>query len=434
MPMPLKLLMILVQSPNQIFAKADLADRLWSDGGDAESSRPRSEALPLVVHRLREVFARGPLGRDLIRGVYGKGYRLEAAVVPIFTPTSPLDQPPSDIPLTSPNSSDVRVDNAVMSRLYYAESHDLWPDRDPSSLPYKQWLMQQAIHYDPGFGQGYFELCYLLLLQCLWGVRSSASILPAVERLLRLGDELPTKAPGWSAIKAEAMSLLLWQPQTSDRLYGTWLASTLPPGPPRFSWARHLIFSGRPRLALQLIESQVLPSLSQGWLIQSLAHAALGDLKAAQQAAEHQLALNPSLVGSRLLLAMLVALSGESSSATALVEACGVLDKPFHGSLALAAYALAHGRLRHRAHHLLDEALSLIADTPDRAGALGYWGMAALALDRSSDAIRLLNLSVRRRCYAAPVLLATPFLTPYVHTSAFQLFREKMGRRFGSRS
>jgi tetratricopeptide (TPR) repeat protein len=314
--------------------------------------------------------------------------------------------------------------------MFYAEAHDLWPDRDPSSLSRQLWLMQQSIDHDPGFSQAYLELCYLQLLQCLWGVRSSASTLPELQCWLRLGDALPSPSPGWAAIKAEAMSLLFWQPQTSHRLYGNWLASNLPVGLPRFSWARHLIFTGRPRLALQLLQSQAHPNLSQGLLVTSLAYAALGEIPAAQQAAEQQLRLNSTFVGSRLFLAMLSALRGDSEAAIAWIEASGVLEKPFQGSLALAAYALAQGRLRPRAQHLLDEALALLPTAPDRAGALGYWGLAALALERSSDAISLLKLSVRRRCYSAPVLLATPFLTPYAPTPAVQLFRERMGRAF----
>ncbi|MFN9619238.1 MAG: hypothetical protein ACK55X_05955 [Synechococcaceae cyanobacterium] len=317
-----------------------------------------------------------------------------------------------------------------LSGLFYAEAHDLWPDRDPSSLPRQLWLMQQCIDHDPGFSQAYLELCYLQLLQCLWGVRSSTSTLPGLQRWLRLGDALPSPPPGWAAVKAEALSLLCWQPQASHRLYANWLESSLPSGLPRFSWARHLIFTGRPRLALQLLQSQAHPNLSQGLLVTSLAYAALGQIPAAQQAAEHQLRLNSAFVGSRLFLGILSALRGESEAATAWIEACGVLEKPFQGSLALAAYALAQGRMRSRAQQLLDEALALIPAVPDRAGALGYWGLAALALERSDDAISLLKLSVRRRCYSAPVLLATPFLTPYAPTPAVQLFRERMGRAF----
>jgi hypothetical protein len=112
------------------------------------------------------------------------------------------------------------------------------------------------------------------------------------------------------------------------------------------------------------------------------------------------------------------------------VEESGILERPFQGSMSMVAYGLAQGRLAKRAHQLLDEALALVTQDPDAAGALGYWGLTALALDRSYEAIGLLKLSVRRRCYAAPVLMATPFLHPHRRTPAAQLFRERMGQAF----
>ena len=433
--MPRKLLLILVRSPNQTLAKDELISQLWSDGSEPALVQQRAAALSLVVHRLRQVFASGPLGRDVIRGVYGQGYRLEACVEacqPEPIPAAAKAGAASSFPRTveAPTRRADQEPSASLSQLFYAEAHDLWPDRDPASLPRKQWLMQQCLHHDPSFSQGYLELCSLLLLQCLWGVRSASSMLPTLESWLQQGDALSAKAPGWGAIKAEALSLLLWQPQTSHRLYGSWLAPTLPPGPATLSWARHLIFSGRPRLALDLLQSQCLPTLCQGWLLRSLALASLRDLQGAQQAAEHQLSLNPGLVGTRLFLAVLLALKGEPQPATALVEACHLLEKPFQGVLALAAYALAEGRLRSRAHQWLDEALALLPVSPERVGALGYWGLAALALDRSSDAIHLLQLAVQQRCYTAPVLLTTPFLGPYARTPAGLVFREAMAEAF----
>lgn len=430
MPLPRRLLLILVQKPNQTVSLEEISSHLWPARQAGGRGSQNKGSLSLVVHRLRQVFATGPLGREVIRGVYGKGYRLDASVQVLYA----LEPEGSDSPaaqVVSPQVAESRDQpRRLLSGLFYAEAHDLWPDRDPSNLPRQQWLMQQTLHHDPGFSQGYLELGYLQLLQCLWGVRSANSTLPGLQQLLRLGDALSSQPPGWFAIKAEIMSLLFWQPLTSHRLYANWLAPTLPPGLPRFSWARQLIFTGRARLALQLLQSQALPSLSQGWLLISMAHAALGEIPSAQQAAQRQLSCNPALVGSRLFLAMLSALRGDTETATCLIEASRLLDKPFQGSMALAAYALAQGRLRSRAHHLLDEALAVIATAPDQAGALGYWGLAALALDRPSEAIGLLKQSVRRRCYAAPVLLATPFLTPFAPTPAVQLFRERMGRAF----
>lgn len=206
------------------------------------------------------------------------------------------------------------------------------------------------------------------------GVRTAASTLPDLQSCLDLGDQQASQAPGWEAIKAETMSLMLWQPQISQRLYGNWLGPSLPAGLPRFSFARHLIFTGRPRQALRLMADMLHQDLSQGWLVQSMAHCALGDIAAAEQAAQQQLRVNPGLVGSKLFLAMLGALRGEAELATRMVEEIGILERPFQGSLSMVCYALAQGRLANRAHQLLDEALALVSQDPDAAGALGYWG------------------------------------------------------------
>jgi hypothetical protein len=61
---------------------------------------------------------------------------------------------------------------------------------------------------------------------------------------------------------------------------------------------------------------------------------------------------------------------------------------------------------------------------------LAYWGLAALALDRPTDAIQLLKLSIHERCYSAPVLFNTPLLQPYRHTPAYRLFADKMRQSF----
>ena len=426
MPLQQKLLLILVQSPRKLIENQEIIKQLWPEQTNPEASRSN---LTLAVHRLRQVFAKGPLGAEVIRAVYGKGYRLEAAVesLPSASPTPLTEHPPPAADVNADSTADY---SPTLSQLFYLEAHDCWPSRDPYDLSHRQWLLRQSVAHDPSFSQGYLELCYYQLLQCFWGVRTSASALTELQNWLSIGDQQPSQAPGWAAIKAETMSLLLWQPQTTEQIYGRWLAPNLPPTLPRYSWARHLIFTGRPRQALRLLNQQTNDKLTQGWLLTSLAHCAMGDLKAAQQACQQQLRLNQGLVGSRLFLAMLFALQGENHLATVLLEDSGVLERPFQGCLALVAYALAQGRLHKRANQLLDEALARISNDPDSAGALGYWGLAALALDRSNEAIGLLKQSVRRRCYAAPVLLATPFLHALGQSPASSLFRERMGQMF----
>jgi DNA-binding winged helix-turn-helix (wHTH) protein/Flp pilus assembly protein TadD len=427
MPLQQELLLVFVRHPKQILTQKELISRLWPGKKAAKAQHP---ALNLAVHRLRQVFAQGPLGIEVIRSIYGKGYCFEATVELMYTPKPKPDGSPS-APLSASKQTLLKgYDRSMASRLFYFEAHEYWPNRDPYRLPRQQWLLQQSLECDPSFSQGRLELCYFYLLQCLWGVRTAASTLPDLQSCLDIGDQQASQAPGWEAIKAETMSLMLWQPQISQRLYGNWLGPSLPAGLPRFSFARHLIFTGRPRQALRLMADMLHQDLSQGWLVQSMAHCALGDIAAAEQAAQQQLRVNPGLVGSKLFLAMLGALRGEAELATRLVEEIGILERPFQGSLSMVCYALAQGRLAKRANQLLDEALALVSQDPDAAGALGYWGLAALELDRSYEAISLLKLSVRRRCYAAPVLMSTPFLEPHRRTPAAQLFRERMDQAF----
>ncbi|MFN6353281.1 MAG: hypothetical protein ACK40D_10420, partial [Cyanobacteriota bacterium] len=170
--------------------------------------------------------------------------------------------------------------------------------------------------------------------------------------------------------------------------------------------------------------------LCQGWLLLAMAYCASGNLHAAEEAIQRQLSLDSTMVGTRLLWALLLEGQGHTAQATRLVLDTGILDRPFQGIQALAAYTLAQGSLHNRAQQLLDEAMARIHDQPSQTGALGYWGLAALALEREVEAIHCLKLSVRHRCYSAPVLFATPFLKPYAKSQAYRLFAEKMGRAF----
>lgn len=419
--------MILARTPQQTVGYDCIINQLWPKRDKPDGMRAN---LALAAHRLRQVFAPGPLGAEVIRASYGKGYKLDVSVE-CLSPGNPIKPPSAPASAKgSPSASSSPLEAQTLSQLYYIEAHDCWPSRDPYDLPHRQWLLQQSVSLDPSFSQGYLELCYYLLMQCFWGMRSSGRVLLELQKWLAMGDQQPSPAPGWDAIKAETMSLLLWQPQATHQTYGQWLGPTLPPSLPRFSWARHLIFTGRPRQALRLLNQQTHNTLTQGWLLIALAYCASGDLMAAQQACQQQLRLNPSLLGSRLFLGMLFALQGETKLATTLMADSGILERPFQGCQALVAYTLAQGSLRQRAHQLLDEALVLIGNDPDSAGALGYWGLAALALNRSSEAISLLKQSVRRRCYAAPILMATPFLHAHAQSPASSLFCERMRQAF----
>jgi len=142
------------------------------------------------------------------------------------------------------------------------------------------------------------------------------------------------------------------------------------------------------------------------------------------------LRVDAGMVGSRLFLAMLKASQGKTEQATRLIGDTGLLDRPFQGVQALTANALARGEMGGRGHHLLDQALALTKEAIAEVGAIGYWGLAALALGRQEEALQLLKLSVKHRCYSAPVLFRTPFLKPHANTLAVRLFMEAMRHGF----
>lgn len=201
---------------------------------------------------------------------------------------------------------------------------------------------------------------------------------------------------------------------------------------PQQAWARHLIFTGSPQVAVKLLFDQVRDDLCQGWLNLAMAYLAAGQLSAAETAIQKQLHVDPEMIGPRLLLAVLRAILGQPDQATRLILDCGVLDRPFQGVQAIAAYALAKGDLRQRAHQLLEQALAHILEGTSGVGAFGYWGLAALALGRQQEAVDLLKLSIKHRCYSAPVLFSTPLIKPYSQTVAVRLFTSAMRRCFSA--
>ncbi len=410
-----QLLLLLVKHPNQLVGVEEIAEHLWP--GKKLSTHWRRN-VSLSIHRLRQVFALGPLSGGIIRCVHKKGYVLTIQARKCATPTIQKQnlRQPSGIPM--------------MDNPFYFEVHDFWSTRDPYQLPKQEGLLQRSVSYDPLFMQGYLELCYIQILQCFWGMRASQDVLPYLRQLLDTVEQFTWQPPGWLAIKAEVQSLLLWQPLTTQRLYGTWLAETLPRGMPLFAWTRHLIFTGKADTALSLIKVDLNNELRQGWLVVAMAHLATGNFLGAEAAIQVQLSLDSTLIGTRLLLALLLAHRGQSAQATRLVLETGILDRPFQGVQALAAYSLAKGPRQQRAHQLLNEAMARINQSRSQEGALAYWGLAALALERTTEAIQLLKLSIQKRCYSAPVLFSTALLKPYRYTSASRLFAEKMRAEF----
>lgn len=424
-PNLIPILLLFVRRPNQLITREELAEELWRKDGAAER---RFATVSVLIHRLRRVFAYGPLGSGFIRNIYGQGYILEAPVLALQTDgrTDSTDSLCKQTG-TEPNTlSALRLQHNP----FYEEVHDHWPSRDPAQLVRQEQLLRRSIDIQPWFTQAYLELCHFQILECFWGVHCTSEVLAKILIQIEVVDQLPVQPQGWWGVKAEVMSLFLWQPGTTQRLYGDWLSDSLPRGIAFYAWIRQLIFTGEAKQAIGLLEDYVQDELCQGWFLLALAHCAASNLAAAEVALQRQLSLNSTLVATRLFWAMVMAFRGRSERATSLVLQTGVLDRPCQGGQAIAAYCLARGSKKQMAHQCLDAAVESLASKPARMGAIGFWGLTALALDRHEEAIQLLRLSVRMRCYSAPFLHATPFLKPYATTPAYRWFSHRMNKVF----
>jgi DNA-binding winged helix-turn-helix (wHTH) protein len=121
MPLQQELLLIFIKKPGQILTQQELISLLWPDQKATKTKRP---ALNLAIHRLRQVFAQGPLGTEVIRSIYGKGYSFEAPVATQHPPEPMLDRSLSAPASASKETQLQTYDRTMASRLFYFEAHD----------------------------------------------------------------------------------------------------------------------------------------------------------------------------------------------------------------------------------------------------------------------------------------------------------------------
>lgn len=179
------ILLLFVEHPNQLITYEQIAKHLWPWQKLSANWRRN---ISLSVHRLRQVFAMGPLGGQIFRSVYQSGYVLHAEVEAYAPPSSPR------------RALQQEFAEALRDNPFYREAHSYWPNRDPYILPRQEYLLQRSITYDPMFAQGYLELCYFQLLQCVWGMRAARTVLPDLEKLFETVDEFRLQPLGWLGI------------------------------------------------------------------------------------------------------------------------------------------------------------------------------------------------------------------------------------------
>jgi tetratricopeptide (TPR) repeat protein len=374
-----------------------------------------------AVHGLRQVLERGPLGARVITTAYGSGYTFEAPVSQVMD----AEVEGHGVPLVVADSS--LATPSAQGLEYYIEGLALLRDRDPALLDKAEAFTRQSLDLSPDFGPAVVQLAEVLMARCRWGLIPSVRIVDEVDRLLARAQACSQAPEVVMAMKAEALSLLHWQPEAADQSYGAWLPMQLSRGPQLLSWARHLLATDRAAEAIDFLKDHLDPELPLGWMVRSLAWLQLNELDLATEGLGHQLRLDPSFPCAQLWMAMIQAHRGFTEPALEALQASRVLERSFSPLHAGAAYVLARCDRPDQALSLQQQALD---QRSEPVGLASWWGLASLALGQLDLASTFFSQALSNRCYQAPLLLHTPLLAPYATTSPALQFRRGLAQAF----
>lgn len=399
-PLQRRLLQSLLDHAGEVVAKEVLLQEVWGHTGVSDVNLARA------MHGLRRILGRGPLGSGVIRTIYGSGYSLDVTV----RRHRPL--PPS--PTVAPSFPTGTALSHFIEGLVQVRH------RDPMALPRAADHFRRCLSEQPGFAPAQLQRAATLLAQHRWGLSPASAIDDELEALLSELEASGAMEQEVRALRAEALSLLSWQPAQVEQRYGAWLPEQLTPGSGLHSWAWHLMATGRAAEALALLEPGLQPDIPCGWMLAGLAEALLDRPEAALERLRQPLELDPCLGGPRLLLALVLAQAGRWSEARAELERCPPLDGPLQG---LSALVFALGQGPDAARERLEEAL---ASPRPHLPMASLWALVALHLNDQSRAALLLEKAVASRCGLAPLVLHWPGLAVHDDSAAVQQFRSRL--------
>ncbi|MCX5952359.1 MAG: winged helix-turn-helix domain-containing protein [Cyanobacteria bacterium] len=405
-PLQRRLLQCFVRHNRTLLSKEQLMREVWGHEYVSEVSLARA------VHSLRQVFAQGPLGSQLIRTVYGTGYILEASVREIDPPgASPVSPSPGLLP------SLVQDD--------YFDALLALRQQDPTQLAFSESLLRRCLKVQPHFTPALVALTETLILQRACGDDDPTRLSEEIEILVGQAEAQQTVTAELEALRAEKMLQLHRQPHEAAQSFRAHQTIAKEPGPGQRTWARVLLGLGESRLALQLLEQGLDPERPHGWLLAALAHAHLGQFQAALEALGRQRqTINPAfpLPLNHLSEALILASQGDSEAALTSLSASGILTKPFGSLHAIAATVLALAGQRSQARSLVVEAHRL---EPRKLGLASLWGLAALNLDDKAGAEHFFRLATTNGCAAAYYLVDSAFLAPHQQDAVVTNYRRK---------
>jgi DNA-binding winged helix-turn-helix (wHTH) protein/Flp pilus assembly protein TadD len=405
-PLQRRLLQCFVRHNRTLLSKEQLMREVWGHEYVSEVSLARA------VHSLRQVFAQGPLGSQLIRTVYGTGYILEASVRQI----DPLGASPGS---PSPGLLPALAQDDYLDALLALRQ------QDPNQLAFSESLLRRCLKVQPNFTPAVVALTETLLLQRAYGGGEPTSLSEEIETLVGQAEAQQTMGVELEALRAETVLQLHRRPHEAAQSFHSHQAIANKPGPGQRTWARMLLGMGESRLALELLEQGLDPERPHGWLLAALAHAHLGQFQQALEALRRQRqTINPAfpLPLNQLSEALILASQGDSEAALTALSASGILIKPFGSLHAIAATVQALAGQRSMARSLVGEAQRL---EPRELGLASLWGLAALNLDDKAGAEHFFRLATTHGCAAVYYLEDSAFLAPHQRNDVVKNYGRK---------
>lgn len=401
-PLQRRLLQSLLDHAGEVVAKDVLLQEVWGHTSVSDVNLARA------MHGLRRILGRGPLGSGVIRTIYGSGYSLNVTV----RRHRPLPSSPA-VTVTAPFPSGTALS-------YFIEGLVQVRHRDPLALPQAAEQFRRCLAEQPGFAPAQLQRVATLLAHYRWGLSAASAIEAELEEGLSELEASGAMEQEVRALRAEALSLLSWQPAQVEQRYGAWLPELLSPGSGLHSWLWHLMATGRADEALALLEPGLRPDIPCGWMLAGLAAVLLDRPEEALTHLRQPLELDPSLVAPRLLLAVVLAQLGRRREALEELSRCASLDRPLQ---ALHALVLALGAESQAARLKLLEA---VATPRPNLPMASLWGLVALELGEHDRAAVLLEGAVDNRCGLAPLLLQWPGLAAHDGSAVVQQFRHRL--------
>ena len=415
-PLQRRLLLTFCHHAGQLLPREVLVEAVW------KRQHVSDQSLARAIHSLRRVLDAIGIGGDRIVTVYGGGYTFSVGVTPLsrnpWEPSRasvrPVEERPGD---ASALAQEHHAEGVMLLRLNH-------PDLVAPALQHLQRCLELTEHGDAAR----LDLGWLLLQQAVWGLEPGGSCARLITELVSAAEASGSRCPGLLQLQAESLSLLEWKPRQAERLYRRQEGLDLGRSQALLSWCRHLLATGRPQQAHDLLVPHLQRELPFGWLLAGIARLNLLDADGALSALRRLLTIRPLQASTNLVIALLLGHLGETETALDLLEtAAGSAGAQLlrHRIPPVRAYVLAMAGRQTTAHRILDRVNLDQAPLPQPC----LWALAALACDHPQTA-RLWRYGVSKRCYAAPFVLHSPLLASYDDHPVVLNFRAAMGDAF----